>query len=396
MELRIILCTLIFTFFFSSCNFINDKLGDYYFNKAKKIAESDEATENDVDRFYDYMMKSLDYKVIKQSVPLVEKVTDASLRAGYIKAYENELKFFKKYVEKDPKAWEVYLNIINIFALKGDLYNLNNLKEDFEKRVINDKNFKLLSFIVLTNLLYWTASYGETSLNISFDELIGHLANYCNYFKEIVDIKLLNDSGFFKDADKSLYYYFNNTLNDFLLKEDYAKRNCEIYLRIKNDQNFMKMVKYAVDANKYLSKKEYKNALIFYKSALSIDENFYDAKKNMIEAEFQDKLALSLMKKDKTDVENLVYDKIQDINVMINDCINKKYISKLPFYDNDGFISQLYSLKAAMLSILVNDEITGNKRDRLIKSIKKSLNEALKYDPKNKIARELSVRFEDK
>ncbi|HOJ87275.1 MAG TPA: hypothetical protein PLN68_10160, partial [Elusimicrobiales bacterium] len=107
-------------------------MGDYYLSKAKKIANSEEVSEKDIDNFYDYMMKSLDYKTdIKESVSMVEEVTQASLKAGYVKAYENELKFFKKYVERNPKAWEVYLNIINIFSLKGDLYNLNNLKEDF-------------------------------------------------------------------------------------------------------------------------------------------------------------------------------------------------------------------------------------------------------------------------
>lgn len=386
---------LIFIFSFVSCNFIKSKMGDYYLSKAKKIANSEEVSEKDIDSFYDYMMKSLDYKTdIKESVSMVEEVTQASLKAGYVKAYENELKFFKKYVERNPKAWEVYLNIINIFSLKGDLYNLNNLKEDFEKKALSDKNFKLLSFIVETNLLYWSEVYGQLSLNNSYDEMMDYLSKYCSYFKDINNVKNLNDESFFKDADSGLYYYFSTTLSDFLNKAKNVKRNCDLYSRINSDSNFSKIVRYTIDGNRYLSKKEYSNAVIYYKAAVSLNEEFYDAKKNLIEAEFQNKLSLSLMKRDKTDAENLVYDKMSEIDDMIR--IKDGELSSLPFYYNDKFVSQLYSLKAAMIMVLIDENTPKNKKERLENSIKTSIENSLKYDPQNKMAKEILARLNQK
>jgi len=394
MNKKIFVLILMFLFSFNSCDFVKQKVGDYYFNKAKKIASMEEVSERDIDKFYEYIMKSLDYKTDpKESIELVEDVTQASLKAGYIKSYENQLKFLKKYAEKNPKAWEVHLNIINVFSLKGDLYNLNNLKEDYERKIPADKNFKILSFMVETNLLYWNESYGELSLNNTYDEMIDYLSKYCSYSKDINDVIALKDSGFFKDCDSGLNYYFESAITDFKNRESKIRKNCERYSKIQSDTNFSKIVRYVIDGNRHLAKKEYSNAIIYYKAALSLDENFYDAKKSLIEAEFQNNLSLSLMKRDKTDVENLVYDRISDIDDMINTSNN---LTKIPFSDNDKFLSKLYSLKAAMLMVLVQDDMNKNKKERMLNTIRKAVENSIKYDPQNKMAKEILSRLEQK
>jgi len=153
-------------------------------------------------------------------------------------------------------------------------------------------------------------------------------------------------------------------------------------------------VRYTIDGNRYLSKKEYSNAVIYYKAAVSLNEEFYDAKKNLIEAEFQNKLSLSLMKRDKTDAENLVYDKMSEIDDMIR--IKDGELSSLPFYYNDKFVSQLYSLKAAMIMVLIDENTPKNKKERLENSIKTSIENSLKYDPQNKMAKEILARLNQK
>ncbi|HPO96314.1 MAG TPA: hypothetical protein PLD81_09960, partial [Elusimicrobiales bacterium] len=259
---------------------------------------------------------------------------------------------------------------------------------------LSDKNLKLLSFIVETNLLYWSEVYGQLSLNNSYDEMMDYLSKYCSYFKDINNVKNLNDESFFKDADSGLYYYFSTTLSDFLNKAKNVKRNCDLYSRINSDSNFSKIVRYTIDGNRYLSKKEYSNAVIYYKAAVSLNEEFYDAKKNLIEAEFQNKLSLSLMKRDKTDAENLVYDKMSEIDDMIR--IKDGELSSLPFYYNDKFVSQLYSLKAAMIMVLIDENTPKNKKERLENSIKTSIENSLKYDPQNKMAKEILARLNQK
>lgn len=380
---------------FVSCSYIKNKIGEYYLNKAKKISQMDEVSENDIDRFYKYVMKALDYKPnIPQSIKMVEYVTQASLKAGYVKAYEDELKFYKKYVDKNPMAFDVYLNIINIFSLKGDLYNLENIKEDFERQVDKNKSFKVLSFITETNLLYWTGVYGENSLNVSYDEVYNYLNRYCNYAKNIYNVKLLNDNGFFKDVSSELMYYFNTTFSDFLSNEKKVKQNCDIFLSIKNNSNLQKIIRYVIDGNRHFSKKEYSNAMIYYKAALSLDESFYEARKNIIEAGFQNHLSLSLMKRSKEDLISFIYDNISYLDEIIAE--KDEIVIKMPFTDKEKFISQVYSLNAAMMSVFIDENISPDKKQKIEQRIKRLLEQSIKYDPSNKMAKELLNRFENK
>jgi len=391
MKLKVVIISFFVALSFSSCNLVNQQIGGYYFNKAKKIAHSNEVSEREIDKFYDYLMKALDYKNnIPESIELVDNVTQASLKAGYIKAYENELKFYKKYVEKNPQSWDVYLNIINIFSLKGDLYNLSTLKDDFDKRSQSNKNFKILSFLVSTNLLYWTQSYGELSLYNSYDETMDYLNRYCSYSRGIKEVIDLNNRLFFKDADPGLYYYFTSSVSDINAKMPSINRNCQILDKSTVTPDFAKLIKYTVEGNKYFAKKDYSNAIIYYKAALRVDDSFYPAKKNLIETEFQNQLSLSLMKKDKTKLVNFIYDSLDELDNVIS---STESITQLPFSDSDKFISSVLSLKAAMMSVLIDDNISDSKKARIEKNINDLLNDAIKYDPQNKMAKELLNRL---
>ena len=383
------LLAVVFLFSLNSCNVLKEKIGDYYFNKAKKIAAKEEVSEKEIDNFYEYLIKALDYKnELSGSIEIVDNVTSQSLRAGYVKAYENQLKFLKKYIEKNPKQFDAYVEIINIYSIKGDLYNLSKLDDEVKKMSLNDKNFKALSFIIETNILYWSAAYGELSLNSNYDDVVGWLSKYCEYAKNLFEIKYLYDNKFFNDINSSLKYYFDNIISDFTVKENEIKYNCQVYEKIKKSDDFQKIVKYTISGNSYLSKKEYSNALIYYKAALAIDENFSYTKKSLIEAEFQNHLSLSLMKRDKKDLENFVYDRITDIDDLIS---NKNIV--FPFLNGDKFLSQLYSLKAAMLKVLVESDLNEKKKEKIKSELKRCVMESLKYDPKNQLAKELLDRI---
>jgi hypothetical protein len=377
---------LVFFLSLSSCNIVKEKIGDYYFNKAKKIASKEEVSEKEIDNFYRYLIKALDYKDdLKGSIELVDNVTTQSLRAGYIKAYEEQLRFLKKYIEKNPYQWDAYIDIINIYSIKGDIYNLYRLDEDVKKRVIDDKNFKALSFIIETNILYWSAAYGELSLNSSYDDVYGWLSKYCEYARDIMEVKSLNDNKFFDSINSSLKYYFDSILSDLTQKENEIKYNCQIYNRIKNSEDFQKIIKYTISGNSHLSKKEYSNAIIYYKAALTVDENFVYTKKALIEAEFQNHLSLSLMKRDKTELENFIYEKFSEIDDIISSYNNLFF----PFVSYDKFISRLYSLKAGMIKVILESSIDERKKEKLKENLKKCITLALKYDPKNQLAKDL-------
>ncbi len=328
----------VFVFFLSSCSYIDSKIGDYYFSKAKKISSKSEVSEAEIERFYEYITRAVEKKKnIPQAVEIVERVTDASVKSGYLKAYDNQLKFYLRYIEVNPDAWSVYLSVINLFSVKGDVEKLSNLSMDFEKRSLHKREFKLLSFITQINLLYWFESYGYLSLSDDYDTTIDYLSKYCSLFKSVNEIILLDKQGYFKNADTSLYYYYLTSLNDLLSKENFIKRNCEIFSRIKNNSNYSKILRYLIAANYYLSKQEYGNAVIYYKAALNINEDFIEARKGLIEAEFQNLLSITLMKKNNEDLIEFVYNEITEIDKIIAEK-KKEVLSAVPFFSDDKFL----------------------------------------------------------
>ncbi len=211
-------------------------------------------------------------------------------------------------------------------------------------------------------------------------------------FKSVNEIILLDKQGYFKNADTSLYYYYLTSLNDLLSKENFIKRNCEIFSRIKNNSNYSKILRYLIAANHYLSKQEYGNAVIYYKAALNINEDFIEARKGLIEAEFQNLLSITLMKKNNEDLIEFVYNEITEIDKIIAEK-KKEVLSAVPFFSDDKFLSSVFSLKAAMLSVLYENEKNTKKKEKYYSVIKSSIDEAIKYDPANKLARNLYDRF---
>lgn len=379
-------------FLITSCSYIDSKLGDYYFSKAKKISSKDEVSEDEIEKFFKYIIKAIEKKKdIPQAVDMVDNVTDASIKAGYLKAYDYQFKFYRKYIEVNPYAWNVYLNIINIFSLKGDLYNLSNLASDFDKNATKPE-FKMLSFITKTNILYWLESYGYLSLNDEYESVIDHLERYCLAFKDINDIILLDKQGFFKNADSQLYYYYLSSLNDLMTKESFIIKNCEINNRIKSNSAYSKILRYLITGNKYLSKQEYSNAIMYYRAALNVNDRFLEARKGLIESEFQNALSTSLMKKNNEDLIDLIHDRIIDIDEMIEEKRSGSG-SAVPFLADDRLLSSLYTLKSAMISVLYENEKNEKKKNSYFKNLSLSLNEAIKYDPTNRLARDLYDRF---
>ncbi|MCX7905833.1 MAG: hypothetical protein N2446_03935 [Elusimicrobiales bacterium] len=382
--------------FITSCSYIDSKIGDYYYYKAKKISAKEEVTESEIEDFFNYMIKAVERKKnIPEAIDIVDNVTEASVKSGYLKAYDYQFKFYKKYIETNPYAWNVYLNMINIFAVKGDVYNLKNFADDFDKNSSLKPEFKLLSFITKANLLYWFESYGYLSINDDYDTFINYLDNYCKAFKDLNDVILIDKEGYFRDSDTNTYYYYNTLVNDLISKENFIIKNCELGKKIKSDQNYYKTIRYFIIANKYLSKQEYSNAIIYYKAALNLNEDFVEARKGLIEAEFQNLLSISLMKKNNEELIEFVNDKIDEINRIIKK-INNGFVLNVPFVASDKIISSLYTLKSAMISVIYENEKNENKKSLYFKDLNISLNEAIKYDPSNRLAKDLYERFINK
>lgn len=384
--------SLLLLFFTSSCGYINDKIGDYYLSKAKHISSKKEVSEKEVKRFYDYVTKAVEKNKTDPSIiELVDKVTDASVKSGYFKAYEYQLMFYKRYIDINPFAWNVYLNLINIFALKGDIQSLNSMDFEFEKKAFDKIEFHLLSFIAKTNMLYWFETYGYLSVNDDYSVMFDYLTRYCELWKRMNEIIILDKQGFFKNSDPHLYYYFATNKHDIIEKRLQIANTCELHMKIVSNKEYSDMLKHYIKANNYLSKKEYNNAVLYYKAAITIDDNFIEAKKGLIEAEFQNAITMSLMKRNSSDVVSFVSRRLRDIDNLILDISSSKISFKVPFLNTNKFISSVYALKAAMISVLYDND--NKNKEVYLNDIRIAISEALKYDPSNKFVKELSERF---
>jgi len=390
-------------FLFSGCSFYKDKMAGYYLSKAEKIAAEEEASEEEIDSVYECLSRAVEYKPnLPKSVEVSEKITEASIKSGYKKAYELQIEFIKKYLKLNPYSWDVHLNLISAYSLKGDLRNLDFLIGEFEnmERYEQDEKNKF-SFLVLreiahSNILPWIESQGYLSANVNSDHIVTYLSQYRNYMDKAEEIrKSLEDpkrADLKKSMDRLLADAYEVSVAEAFKNKNEIRRNRWISEKINSDQKFLKALKYTVEGNVYLLKKDYSSARILYKSALSNHEGFINAKKQMVEVDFQEAMSLALMKRDNTELKDSLYSCYDEINDMIED--SPSYFSRVPFVSNEKFLSDLYSLKAALISALMTVENFSPKKKRKIQAeFKTALDKAIEINPQNKLAKEIFERY---
>ncbi len=386
-------------FLFSSCGYYHKKMAERYLKKAEEISMRQEASQEEIDSVYNYLNKVLDHipnthKVLEIS----EKTAQASALGGYTKPSELNMLIVNRYLKLNPRSWDVYLNLISAYSIKGDLLNLesmiNKLSSINSNLTPEDRLYiKILTGICYYNLLTWTQSQGYLSVNSGADSLLDNLNRYSKYLSLATGIRdeVKKENSMLTSLNREITYAYEMAMNEAFKDQREIDNTIKLHEFSKNEENYLKAIKYTADGNAFLARKEYANARVYYNAALSNYPEMINAKKQLIETDFQQAMSDALSKKNTDDLKETLYDTYQEIKYLIED--SNVSDSMMPFVTKDKFISEAYSLQAAILTAISTVEnLKPAKKEAIKRQIEHSINKALELYPQNKMARDLFER----
>ena len=158
------------------------------------------------------------------------------------------------------------------------------------------------------------------------------------------------------------------------------------------DAGFKKALELTVEGNKALVKKDYPRARAFYQGALGNYPDFIDARKQQVEADFQEGASLAIVNESRRAARALLLKAYESSAEVIEAGLGEG--NRMPFVGRDKFMSEIYALRAAAVSALGVVEKPGPRRKpRMEKDFKEALDAAVKFNPDNRMARELLERY---
>ncbi|GAB4032536.1 MAG: hypothetical protein Fur0012_11180 [Elusimicrobiota bacterium] len=389
----------VFALHFSGCGYYHKKMAERYLKKAEEISLKQEASQEELDSVYEYLSKALDHNPnLPKALEISEKTAQASAAGGYFRPSELNMELVNKYLKLNPHSWQVYLNLISAYSIKGDLLSLesviNKLNSSASRLSPQDKlTAKLLTAICYYNLIPWLQSEGYLSVNTNSDNLLSNLNRYSDYMGRARTLKeeIQKESSGLSSIDREITYAYEIAINEAFKDEKEAARTLKLYELTKQDQNYLKALKYTADGNAFLAKKEYANARVYYNAAINNYPGMINAKKQIIETDFQQAMSEALSQKGTSQLKETLYDCYQEIKDLIQD---QPYSdSMIPFVTRDKFLSESYSLKAALLTaIMTLEDMRPAKKARVKAEIEDALNKSIELYPQNKMARDLFER----
>jgi hypothetical protein len=387
-----------------SCQFSKEKIANYYLNKAEAISKSEEVSTDEIDKFYLYLSKALDYdKNLYRAVELSDKMAQESMKAGYFKASELNMELIKKYLRLNPYSFNIYLNLISVYSIKGDIINIEDLSNQLNSLYVKSEDklnkirIKMLIQTSYCNILPWLESKGYLSMNTNPDETINNLSKYVNYANKIFNLKkeIEEEKELAEKVEKEIYYAYEIAEKEALKNMDEIKRNISLEEMLSKDQNYSKALDFFLNGNIQLAKKQYPNARIYYKSALSNFPDLINAKKQILETDFQESMSKAITRKDLSGIALPLYGYNQKIKEIAEEAEEKK--SQIPFISDDKFLSEIYALKAAILTsiLTVDNKLPQKRKLKMKEEIEDALDKSIKLYPQNKMAKDIFERFRE-
>ncbi len=385
---------------FSSCGYYHEKMAERYIKKAEKISLASEASSEEIDSVYEYLSKALDHKPnLPKVLEIAERTAQASAAGGYMKPAQLNMEIVNKYLKLNPNAWQVYLNLISAYSIKGDLLGLEGLIAKFysiQNRIKPEERItlKVLTAICHYNLITWLKSEGYLSVNAGADKLLENLNRFADYTARARTVRdeIKKEEASLASVDREITYAYEISLAEAFKDEKEISRILRLNELARQDPAYLKAVRYAADGNAFLYKKEYANARIYYKAALSNYPGFINAKKQLIETDFQEAMTEALSRPDISAIKETLYDCNQEITDIIQESSSLE--SVMPFVTAEKFLSEAYSLKAAVLTAFMTiEDMPPQRKEKIQKQINAALDKAIELYPKNKMAKDIFERI---
>ena len=388
----------------AGCGMIKEKASGYYLSRAQKTLSAQNPSQAAIEKAYADIGRSLDYRpVSRRALEVLEQLTDKSYKAGFSRGFELEIAILKRVLRASPANWPVYAAAVNALSVRGDLYSLNALASRLEKVKSAGDNPQPYETAMALALCYaamapWVESEGYLSLNKDPDTLIEKAREYTRVRRRAEElqasfVKMDSVNPVLRNkVPQALLSSADVALADLAGSGPEAERIYASVAKMDSEPAFLKAVGLTVQGNSALVKKDYSGARAFYQSALQNYAGFIDARKQLVEVDFQEGAGMALTGDNVKAGKQLLYRAYDESDAVIEAALESP--SWMPFMTRDKFLADTYSIRAAVIAAVSAMEKGRLKnKAKLEKEFKDALNEAVRLNPQGKLAKDLLERY---
>ena len=390
--------------FLVSCGMAREKAALYYLSKAEKIITSESAAPADIEKAYRLMDKALRRAPSSaRALVLLEELGKKAYGNGFERGGELETDILKEVVRVSPDNLSASLALITVLNERGDVPSMRTFSALLEGRASPDfpgraYGARLLMMSCLSAMAQWLEADGFIALNRDAGLVQRNAADYVGVVEKIKALKSelaaeeRASPALRKSVPEGLRASAEITSADVLAeKAEFEKIKAGLSL-MASDAGFKKAFELTVEGNKELVKKNYSSARAFYQGALANYPAFVDAKKQQVEVDFQEGASLAIANENRRSARALLLKAYQGSESVIAAGLSGG--NRMPFMTTGRFMSEIYALRAAVISAYGAVEKPGAKqRARMENNFKAALDASLKFNPNNRIARELLERY---
>ena len=389
---------------FAGCGTIREKASGYYLSKASETLSSQNPSQAAIEKAYADIGHSLDYlPSSRRALDVLEQLTEKSYKSGFSGGVDLEIAILKRVLRASPANWPAYAAAVNALSVRGDLYSLNGLASRLEALGSSKDNRQPYETSMALALCYasmapWVESEGYLSLNKDPDTLIEKAREYSRVRRRAEELQasiVRMDSAspdLRHKVPQALLSSADVALADLARSGPEAERIYASVAKMEAEPAFLKAVGLTVQGNNALVKKDYSGARAFYQSAIQNFPGFIDARKQLVEVDFQEGAGMALTGGGPQVGNQLLYRAYDESDAVIEVALESP--SWMPFMSRDKFLADTYAIRAAVISA-VNAIEKGRLKNKakLKKEFKDALDEAVRLNPQGKLAKELLERY---
>ncbi|HBB66056.1 MAG: hypothetical protein A2X28_06220 [Elusimicrobia bacterium GWA2_56_46] len=390
--------------FLAGCARIKEKVSGYYLSKARKTLSAQNPSETELAAAYADIDRSLSYRPSsRRALETLRLLTDKAYKSGFAGANDLEINILKRVLRASLYNWPVYAAAVNALSARGDLYALNGFAAKLEGVSSSTDTAQAYEISMALALCYasmapWVEAEGYLNLNKDADALVEKAREYRRVRRRAEELRSVlarldaADPALRKKVSGALLSSADAALGDLAGSREEAARIYAAADKLDSEPDFLRAAGLTVQGNSALVKKDYSRARALYQSALRNYPGFIDARKQLVEVDFQQGAGLALAGESLNAGKQLLYRAYEESDAVIEAALEAP--NCLPFMKRDKFLADTYSIRAAVISAVSALEKGRLKNKmKLEKEFKAALDEAVRLNPQGKLARELLERY---
>lgn len=387
----------------SGCGMIKETASGYYLSRAERTLAGQNPSRADIEKAYADIGRSLDYSPYsRRALEALERLTGRANKTGFARGSELEIAVLKRALRASPDNWQVFSAAVNALSVRGDVYSMQELASRLPAPGAEKGGGRYETAMALAlcyaSMAPWVESEGYLSLNKDPDTLIEKAREYARVRRRALELRAAlvkmeaAEPALRAGAPQALLSSADVALGDLARSGPEAERVYASVARMDAEPAFLKAVGLTVQGNNALVRKDYAGARALYKSAMQNCPGFIDARKQLVEVDFQEGAGLALTGAGVKAGKQLLYRAYDESGAVIAAALENP--GWMPFMPGDKFLADTYSIRAAViLSVNAIEKGRLKHKGRLEKEFKDALSEAVRLDPRGGLAKELLERY---